>query len=181
MITQLPGRCYQLRTRLGVALTALNLAAGLAALSFTRAAQLRADRVHDPHRIQQPDHHSGHESRADRGMKSATATISDCNPRDCARAVDDGVEFARRLSVSGFISSKAIHFCDEILTIITQSEGRAFTVAEVWPFLRLLHVNERNRDLSTVMTSPSQRKLLTSIAGNTCKCLRHQNSCFNVF
>ncbi len=59
---------------------------------------------------------------------------------DCARASHDGAEFDRRLSTNGFISAKAIQYCDEIRKIIGETEEKDISVAEVWSFLRVLHV-----------------------------------------
>ena len=59
---------------------------------------------------------------------------------DCARASHDGAEFERRLSTDGFINAKAVQYCDEIRKIIGETEERDISVAEVWSFLRVLHV-----------------------------------------
>ena len=59
---------------------------------------------------------------------------------DCARASRDGDEFDRRLSTDGFIKAKAVQYCGEIRKIIGEVEERESSVAEVWSFLRALHV-----------------------------------------
>lgn len=59
---------------------------------------------------------------------------------DCARAARDGTEFEQRLATDGFISDKAVQYCRELQTIIGDLEGKPVTAAEIWPFLRVLHV-----------------------------------------
>src|SRR5581483_8726181 len=49
---------------------------------------------------------------------------------DCARAARDGAEFERRLATPGFLSAKAVKYCDEIRTIIGESEGESISAAE---------------------------------------------------
>jgi len=59
---------------------------------------------------------------------------------DCARAARDDTEFEQRLATGGFISDKAVKYCRELQTIIGDIEDRPVTEAEIWPFLRVLHV-----------------------------------------
>ena len=59
---------------------------------------------------------------------------------DCARAARDGRAFARRLAVPGLLSRKAIRHCDVIREVVSGVEGRSCDPADIWPFLRVLHV-----------------------------------------
>ncbi len=59
---------------------------------------------------------------------------------DCARAARDGAEFEQRLRTKGFISTTAIRYCDELQRIIGDVVGKPVTPADIWPFLRVLHV-----------------------------------------
>ena len=79
---------------------------------------------------------------------------------DCARAAPDGAEFERRLATEGFISKKAVHYCDELCKIIADLEGQAVTAADIWPFLRLLHVLSLDLHTSTRQTEAQIKSLL---------------------
>ncbi len=59
---------------------------------------------------------------------------------DCARAVPDGQAFERRLAVPGLLSRKAIRHCDVIREVVAGIEGTRCDPADIWPFLRVLHV-----------------------------------------
>jgi len=59
---------------------------------------------------------------------------------DCARASRDASDFGHRLATPGFVSKKAAQYCEEIQKIISEVEGRSLSAAELWPFLRVLHV-----------------------------------------
>ena len=82
----------------------------------------------------------------------------------CARASHDGAEFERRLSTDGFISAKAIQYCDEIQKIIGETEEREISVAEVWSFLRVLHV--LSLDLNSA-TGRAEAEIKTLLAYTT--------------
>ena len=79
---------------------------------------------------------------------------------DCARASRDGDEFDRRLSTDGFINAKAVHYCGEIRKIIGEVEERDVSVAEVWPFLRALHVLSLDFTSETGQAEAMVRSLL---------------------
>ena len=87
---------------------------------------------------------------------------------DCARAARNGAEFEHRLTTQGFISDKATHYCNGLCKIITDLEGRAVTAAEIWPFLRLLHVLSLDLHASTRQTEAQIKNLLayTAIEGD---------------
>ena len=68
---------------------------------------------------------------------------------DCARASYDETDFEHRLNTPGFISPKAIHHCKEIQKIVSEAEGRDVSLAEVWSFLRVLHVLSLDLNTST--------------------------------
>ena len=78
----------------------------------------------------------------------------------CARASHDGDEFDRRLSTDGFISTKAIQYCDEIRKIIGEVEEKDVSVAEVWSFLRVLHVLSLDLNSATGRAEAEVKTLL---------------------
>ena len=59
---------------------------------------------------------------------------------ECARAAQDADDFEHRLNTAGFLSSTAIRYCDELVSIISDAEGRKVTRGEAFPFLRLIHI-----------------------------------------
>jgi len=79
---------------------------------------------------------------------------------DCARAARDGAEFEHRLATTGFISNKAVHYCLELRMIVGGIEGRSITAAEIWPFLRVLHVLSLDLHTSTRQTETMIKTLL---------------------
>jgi hypothetical protein len=79
---------------------------------------------------------------------------------DCARAARTGVDFEHRLATPGFVSTKAIRYCEEIRTIIRDAEGRTVSAAEVWPFLRVLHVLSLDLNSATRQTEAMIKTLL---------------------
>lgn len=83
---------------------------------------------------------------------------------DCARAARDGAEFERRLATEGFISKKAVHYCGELQKIIGDFEGQPVTAADIWPFLRVLHVLSLDLDTSTRQTEAHIKSLLAHTA-----------------
>jgi energy-coupling factor transporter ATP-binding protein EcfA2 len=84
---------------------------------------------------------------------------------DCSRAARDGVEFENRLSTPGFISKKAVSYCDELRTIIGEVEGRSVTAADIWPFLRVLYVLSLDLHSATRQTESMIKTLLAYTAG----------------
>jgi hypothetical protein len=79
---------------------------------------------------------------------------------DCSRAAHDGAEFEHRLATRGFLSAKAIHYCEEMRTIIGESEGRSVSAADLWPFLRVLHVLSLDLNTATRQTEAAIKTLL---------------------
>ena len=59
---------------------------------------------------------------------------------DCARAAPSAVEFEQRLATDGFISDTAVRYCAELQKVIGDVEEKLVTAADIWPFLRALHV-----------------------------------------
>jgi hypothetical protein len=84
---------------------------------------------------------------------------------DCARAARDGAEFERRLATPGFVSAKAGEYCSELRTLISQSEGKSVSAAEIWSFLRVLHVLSLDLNSSTNQTEAAIKTLLAHTAG----------------
>lgn len=83
---------------------------------------------------------------------------------DCARAARDGAEFEHRLNTPGFLSAKAVQHCDAIRAIVGDAEGKAVTAAELWPFLRVLHVLSLDLQTSTAQTEALIKTLLAYTA-----------------
>lgn len=79
---------------------------------------------------------------------------------DCSRAARDSTDFEHRLGAAGFLSSKAVSYCDEIRLIVSEVEGRDVTVAEIWPFLRVLHVLSLDLNSATGQTEAAIKTLL---------------------
>ena len=85
---------------------------------------------------------------------------------DCARAARDAAEFEHRLDIEGFISSKAVNYCDILCTIIADIEGNTVTRGDIWSFLRLLHVLSLDLHTSTRQTEAQIKNLLASTVTN---------------
>ncbi len=85
---------------------------------------------------------------------------------DCARASRDGDEFDRRLSIDGFINAKAVQDCDKIRKIIGEIEDRDISVAEVWSFLRVLHVLSLDLNSATGQMEAMIKSLLAHTTTN---------------
>ena len=83
---------------------------------------------------------------------------------DCARAARGGVEFEQRLATEGFISNTAVRYCGELQKIIGEVEGRLVTEADIWPFLRALHVLSLDLHSSTRQTEAHIRSMLALTA-----------------
>lgn len=83
---------------------------------------------------------------------------------DCARAARDGAEFEHRLATKGLISNKAVQYCGELQKIIADVEGQPVTQADIWPFLRVLHVLSLDLDTSTRQTEAHIKSLLAYTA-----------------
>jgi len=79
---------------------------------------------------------------------------------DLARSVPDGADFARRLTVPGFVSAKTREYCASISDIVAESEGRAVSAADVWPLLRVLHVLSLDLATPTRQTEAYTKSLL---------------------
>ena len=84
---------------------------------------------------------------------------------DCSRAARDGAEFEHRLATPGLLSAKAVRYCDEIRTIIGESEGKSVSAADAWPFLRVLHVLSLDLNSSTRQTEAAIKTLLAHTTG----------------
>ena len=79
---------------------------------------------------------------------------------DCARASYDETDFEHRLNTPGFISQKAIHHCNEIQKIVNEVEDTDVLLAEVWSFLRVLHVLSLDLNTSTAQAEATIKTLL---------------------
>ena len=83
---------------------------------------------------------------------------------DCARAARGGGEFEQRLATEGFISGTAMRYCGELQQIIGNVEGNPVTAADIWPFLRALHVLSLDLHSSTRQTEAHIRSMLALTA-----------------
>ncbi len=83
---------------------------------------------------------------------------------DCARASRDGAEFEQRLATPGFISDTAARYCGELQKIIGAVEGRPVSRADIWPFVRALHVLSLELHSSTRQTETHIKSLLALTA-----------------
>lgn len=84
---------------------------------------------------------------------------------DCSRAARDTTEFEHRLATSGFLSGKAVHYCDQLRLIVGEIEGRNVTVAEILPFLRVLYVLSLDLNSATRQTEAAIKTLLAHATG----------------
>ena len=85
---------------------------------------------------------------------------------DCARSSCDEVDFGRRLSTSGLINKRSVEYCGEIQKIVGEMESRDVSVAEIWPFLRVLHVLSLDFNSSSGQAEATIKNLL---AHTTCE------------
>ena len=85
---------------------------------------------------------------------------------DCARASRDEGDFEHRLNTPGFISQKAVHQCNEIQKIVGEVESDV-SLAEVWTFLRVLHVLSLDLNTETAQMEAMIKSLLAHTAGNS--------------
>ena len=83
---------------------------------------------------------------------------------DCARAARDGAEFEQRLATDGFVSNTAKRYCGELQAIIGSLEDKSVTVAEIWPFMRALHVLSLDLHSSTRQTEAHVKSMLALTA-----------------
>ena len=86
---------------------------------------------------------------------------------DCSRASRDEGDFEHRLNTPGFIDKRAVRYCNEIQKIVGEAEDRNVSLAEVWPFLRVLHVQSLDLDTPTAQAEGMIKSLLAHTAGNS--------------
>lgn len=79
---------------------------------------------------------------------------------DCARAARDGAEFEQRLATKGFISKTAVDYCRTLQEIVGALEGKVVSAADLWSFLRVLHVLSLDLFSATAQTEAHVRSLL---------------------
>jgi hypothetical protein len=85
---------------------------------------------------------------------------------DCARAAQDGADFQRRLTTPGFITRKALHYCNELCSIVGGKEQRTISASELWPFLRVLYVLSLDLNTPTRQTEAQIKVLLAFTASD---------------
>lgn len=79
---------------------------------------------------------------------------------DAAYAAGKGTDFERRLAAPGFLSKTALRYFGEVQKIVGTLEGEPPSAADLWPFLRLLHVLTLDLHTSTRQTEAQIRSLL---------------------
>ena len=84
---------------------------------------------------------------------------------DCARAASDAADFEHRLSTKGFVHSKVVAYCDILLEILGNIEGRTVTSGDIWAFLKLLHVLSLDLATATAQTEALVKTLLAHTCG----------------
>jgi hypothetical protein len=83
---------------------------------------------------------------------------------DCARAARDGTDFEQRLETGGFVSATTRRYCGEIRTIIGNITGAPVSAADIWPFLRILHVLSLDLHSSTSQAEAHVKSMLALTA-----------------
>jgi hypothetical protein len=83
---------------------------------------------------------------------------------DCARATREGAEFEQRLRTVGLLNAAAVKYEGEIRAIVSQCEGKDLSEADLWPFLRVLHVLSLDLNSATRQTEASIKSLLAHTA-----------------
>lgn len=85
---------------------------------------------------------------------------------DCARASRDGAEFNQRLATNGFIDKAAVRYCKVLQKIVGDVEEKPVTAADLWPFLRALHLLSLDLQSSTRQTESNIRSMLALTASD---------------
>jgi hypothetical protein len=83
---------------------------------------------------------------------------------DCARASRDAEDFEKRLLTPGLLHSKAIDYCDEVVTILKEFGNANLTRADVFPLLTVLHILSLDLATGTRQTEASIKSLLSFTA-----------------
>jgi hypothetical protein len=83
---------------------------------------------------------------------------------DCARASSDAQDFEKRLATPGLLSSTAIRYCDEVVTIVKEAGNPRVTRAQIFPLFRVLHILSLDLATSTRQAEASMKSLLAFTA-----------------
>jgi ABC-type iron transport system FetAB ATPase subunit len=83
---------------------------------------------------------------------------------DCARASSDAQDFEKRLAITGLLSSTAIRYCDEVVTIVKEAVNAEVTRSEVFPLLKVLHILSLDLATSTRQAEALMKSLLAFTA-----------------
>lgn len=86
---------------------------------------------------------------------------------DFARSARSSEEFAHRLAINGLVSKRAVRYCEELQTIISEIERSPPAIAEIWPLLCVLHVISLDLTTSTRQTEAQIKNLLAHTAAKT--------------
>lgn len=79
---------------------------------------------------------------------------------DCARAARDGADFEQRLATPGLINATAKGYCADLQKIVGALEQKPVTAADIWPFLRVLHVLSLDLHTGTLQAEAQIKSML---------------------
>ncbi len=83
---------------------------------------------------------------------------------ECARASLDGTDFERRMALPNFINGKSVQYYKEIQRIVSEIEESNVPVADIWSFLRVLHVQSLDLTSATAQMEATMKSLLARFA-----------------
>jgi hypothetical protein len=79
---------------------------------------------------------------------------------DHARAARDGADFEQRLATPGLINATAKGYCADLQKIVGALERKPVTAADIWPFLRVLHVMSLDLHTGTLQAEAQIKSML---------------------
>lgn len=85
---------------------------------------------------------------------------------DCARTSRDPADFEHRLSTPGFVNAGVARYFKEVYRILNEHEKRDLSVADVWPFLKVIHAISFDLTTATRQTETQIKTLLAHTASD---------------
>jgi len=79
---------------------------------------------------------------------------------DCARASFSAVDFDHRLTTAGYVRAQVQTYGEEVRKIAQKAAKVPMSMADLWPFLRALHVISLDLNTSTALSEAHLRTLL---------------------
>jgi len=79
---------------------------------------------------------------------------------DCARASSTAEDFEHRLTTTGYVRAQVQSYGEEVRRVAQDAAGAAVSLADLWPFLRLLYVISLDLNTSTALTEGHVQTLL---------------------